>query len=405
MTNLQLHPPQSFEAVLETDRRLQLSGIDREELASQVVQTLVQTQPFESAWEAEYRTIYLLSGASGHSVTTLEEVQAIPVPQWRRVRGVLDGNQLSLTEMSVSDDGQDWRPYPVFSDLRQEELHPAFNLPGKVVGQFTTLHWREGRIDIEPDPPADVLELLEGVVQAMNGDGDAAWAAQHGQFGGPANVKPEAKRGTIEVRELAPLFSPSMPPFARQGRLEFWPLVPLEYSLDGKKWLKYPLGGEVDDLPASSASAAQNEQTAALAALLGGRTSDDSDDDDGEDPFGMLSSLFDLQTASVTAYADGRVEWPEGDIPAEHAEALRHSILQATGAGNAEVWQARTAELLPEGETGQVQALQLQVMKQLLDAAPGMLEQSFAPTALSLDGTNWLDITPPFMLDDEDEEE
>lgn len=403
MANLSFEPSYSFEVILEADGRLQfVQGPEDERVIQNILQGIVQTQTLGPAWDADYRSIYLLSGAAPEPVVTLNDVQAIPVPHWRRLRGTLQGTQFTLTERETSQDGVNWLPFPTYEDLQEEARHPAFALPGKVVGQFTALHWREGRIDLEPDPPGEVLEVLEGVVQALNGAGDGAWAAQHAQFGGPANLNPDAKRGTIEVREFAPLFSPSMPPFARQGGLEFWPLVPLEYSLDGKKWSKYPLGGEVEELP-PPVPAGQNEQAAALAALLG--QSDDSDDNaDGEDPFGLLSSLFDMQAAEVTAYADGRVEWPEGDIPAEHAGALRRSIAQATGAGNADVWAQRTADLLPEGESGTPLALRLQVMKGLLDAAPGMLDQAYAPTALTLDGETWLPLSPPFMLDDEDED-
>ena len=384
---------------------MHLNGLpDEEGLQGKVVQALAQSQPFGEAWAAAYRTQFLLSGAAENAVVTLEDVQGIPVPHWRRFQGELQGNNVTITSGALSVDGETWQAFPAVDDTSEEARHPAFKLPGEVVGQFFTLQWREGRIDIEPDPPGDMLELLESVVQALNGDGNAAWKERHAALGGPVNVLPDAKRCTFEVRKLAPLFAPANPPFARQFGLEFWPLVPLEYSTDGKKWVKYPI--EADETPETLAPAAigdaQDDPMKALAALMSGESSDDGDD--GEDPFGMLSSLFEMNAAPVTVHADGRVEWAEGDIDAEHAEALRQSLRRSTGAGDAVAWAGRMTELSPEGASAPV-AVRMQVMKQLLTAAPGMLDQSYAPTAVSLDGVNWVELDPMFGMDLGDEDE
>ncbi|RJF73363.1 hypothetical protein D3875_19230 [Deinococcus cavernae] len=408
MANLSFEPAYPFEATLETDGRLHLSGLpDDEAVQGKVVQVLAQSQPFGEAWAAEYRSQALLSGAAPEVVATLEDVQAIPVPHWRRFQGEVQGNDVTISAGALSFDGEEWQPFPRVDDAREESRHPAFALPGETVGRFFALQWRQGRIDIEPDPPGELLELLESVVQALNGDGNAAWKERHAVLGGPVNVLPEAKRSTFEVRRLAPLFAPSNPPFARQYGFEFWPLVPLEYSADGKKWLKYPIEAdetEADAAPEVAAPVqAEDDPMKALSALLSGES---SDDEDGEDPFGMLSSLFEMHAAPVTVHADGRVEWAEGDIDAEHAEALRQSLRSTTGAGEAALWDERMAELAPEGWAGAPVAVRMQVMKQLLSAAPGMLDQSYAPTAVSLDGVNWVNLDPLFGLgDDEDEEE
>lgn len=408
MANLSFEPAYPFEATLETDGKLHLNGLpDDQAVQSKVVQVIAQSQPFGEAWEAAYRTQYLLSGAAPDSVATLEDVQGIPVPHWRRFQGEVRGNEVSISAGELSSDGGAWQSFPLVNDSDEEARHPAFALPGEVVGRFFVLHWREGRIDIEPDPPGDMLELLESVAQAMNGDGNAAWKERHSAIGGSANVLPDAKRCTFEVRKLAPLFSPANPPFARLYGLEFWPLVPLEYSADGKKWTKYPIEADVVSETASAAPAQvqeeQDDPMKALSALLSGESGGSDGDGDGEDPFGMLSSLFEMHAAPVTVHADGRVEWAEGDIDAEHAEALRQSLLRTTGAGDAAAWAERMTELSPEG--GAPAAVRMQVMKQLLSAAPGMLDQSYAPTAVSADGVNWVELDPMFGLtDDEDEE-
>ncbi len=403
MTNIHFQPPPGirFEIRLESDGHLHISSLvpGDEQAAQAVVNALVQTQPFADAWDSEYCTAYLLSGAATEPVTTLEQVRAITVPHWRRLRGDLTGDQLRLDRLEVSDDGEQWRPVPEFSDLHEENRHHAFVLPGETIGRFVTLHWREGRIDIEPDPPEDLLELTEHVVQLFNGAGDD-WKTRHEQFGGDAGVLPEAKRVSFEMRKLAPLFSPSEPPFIRQFGVEFWPLAPLEYSRDGKKWSKYQ-AVEIALPPASGDLAASGEltapdQQAALAALFG----QDSGEDDDEAPFGLLSQLFDMQTLTVTVHADGTLDWPESELPEAQAGALRQSILAATGAGQPEVWAAHTAELVPEGQSGTPRAVRMQVMKALLDAAPGMLDQSYAPSAVTLDGETWHNLAPDFLLDD-----
>lgn len=397
-----IHP---FEAILETDGKLHFAQVPEDEaVLSRILQAIAQTQPFGELWNSDYRTQYLLAGLAGSPVTTLEDVQAIAVPHWRRLRGHLQGNQFSLTSRETSPDGEVWEPFPVFEDTREEAKHPAFALRGKVIGQFLALHWHEGRIDLEPDPPGELLEVLESVVQSLNGDGDPAWQQRHEAFGGDPKVRPAAKRSTLEVRELAPLFSAATPPFARQFGLEFWPLVPLEYSADGKKWLKYPLAGDLEEHESapSAAPPAQPDPASALAALLGGQAADEEEGE--EDPFGLLSSLFDLQTVQATVYADGRVEWDEDALAPEQAEGLRHSFIQTTGAGTAD-WATHLAELVPEGQAGVPQAVRMQVMKQLLDAAPDMLDQAYAPSAISMNGTDWLNISPAFMLDDDDEVE
>lgn len=384
MTNIPFPSPSiPFEAILETDGRLNLNNVpDDEQVLNQIVQAIVRSQPFGEAWASDYRTQYVLSGAPTAPVTTLEDVQAIAVPHWRRLRGEMRDGELYLTERATSMDGETWADYPAGVDPVEETRHPAFALPGKVLGQIMTLHWREGRIDLEPEPPENVLELVEQVVMYFNGLDDAQWIARHEQFGGDPKQIPAAKRASFELRELAPLFSPSEPPFVRQFGHEFWPMVPLEYSPDGKKWAAY----QIADAP--------------LPVLA----DTDTETEDAEDPFGLLSQLFDMQTATVTVHAGGQVDWDEGEIPAEHAEALRQSVLEATGAGQPAVWAERTSELLPEGLTGTPQALQLQVMKTLLDNAPGMISQSFAPSAITVDGQTWHDLASDFLLDEEDEE-
>ncbi|WP_291424711.1 hypothetical protein [Deinococcus sp.] len=402
MTNIHFQPPPGirFEIRLESDGHLHISSLvpGDEQAAQAVVNALVQTQPFADAWDSSYRTAYLLSGAATEPVSTLEQVRAIPVPHWRRLRGDLTGDQLRLDSLEVSDDGEQWRPVPEFSDLNEENRHPAFVLPGEPIGRFVTLQWREGRIDIEPDPPEDLLELTEHVVQLFNGAGDA-WTTRHEQFGGDSGALPEAKRVSFEMRKLAPLFSPSEPPFIRQFGVEFWPLAPLEYSRDGKKWSKYQA---VDiALPPATGELTAPDQQAALATLFG----QDSSEDDGGASFGLLSQLFDMQTLTVTVYADGTLDWPESELPEAQAGALRQSILAATGAGQPELWAAHTAELLPEGHNTPPRAVRMQVMKALLDAAPDMLDQSYAPSAVTLDGETWHNLAPDFLLDDGPDDE
>lgn len=377
MTNIQFQPPTptiQFEVKLENSGHMHITALvpGDEATANLVAQALMQTQPFGPGWDAEYRSLYLLSGAG--TATTPAELQAIAVPHWRKLRGTIRGQELNLTERSTSSDGENWQPYPEADPnalVSAEAQNPVFAQGGEVLNRYATLQWREGRIDIDPEPEGDLLEVLEQVVQMFNGLGDADWKARHEQFGGDPKVVPDAKRTGFEVRKLAPVFSAEQQPFMRVGELEFWPLIPLEYSRDGKKWERYTITDNGAPLPVL-----------------------DEPEPEDTDPFAMLSQMFDIQSAAVTVHAGGQLDWDENEIPEQHREALRASILQATGAGNAANWAAQTGDLNPGGAAPQ--AVRLQVMKALLDAAPGMLDQSYAPVAFTTDGENWQDIRPQF---------
>ncbi len=380
--------PLPFEIVLENDGRITvMQAPDGDDAMNAIANAIIQTQPFGDGWAGEYRTLHVLSGAAAGPVQTLADVQAIPVPHWRRLRGELRGTQLTLTARDLSDDGEHWRPYPEVqeADLSREAQHPAFGITGAPLERFNAVQWREGRIDLEPDPPEDVLELLEYVIQTFNGLGEG-WKVRHEQFGGDPAGLPEAKRVTFEVRQLAPLYSPSEPPFARQSNLEFWPLLPLEYSANGKKWTAYPISSDPE-------------------AAQGAPVLTDDNADESDDPMNLLSKLFDMQTVTATVGQAGDVTWDEGAIDEQHAEALRGHIREALGAGDPQKWAELTQTLLPEGVTGTPSAVRVQIMKALLDSAPGMLAQSFAPVALTTDGQTWHDLTPDFDLEDDEESE
>lgn len=387
MTNLSFTPPNAiqFEVKLNNEGQMSLSSLipGDEASANAVAQALVQVLPFGAGWESEYRSLYILSGQAQEQVSTLADVQAIAVPAWRKLRGTLVSDQLSLSKRSTSEDGEIWQPYPSPTGQVSEQEHPAFALAGAVQERYTTLQWKEGRIDLDPDPPSELLDLLEFVVQAFNGQGQE-WKERHDLFGGDPKVNPAAKRIGFEVRGIAPLLSEHLQPFLRVGELEFWPLTPMEYSRDAKKWERYTLAG------------------GAPLSFSGAETALVSPDDEQEmtDPFAMLSQMFDIQSSAIVVHADGTLDWNPDDFTEQQQEALRHSILQSTGAGDPQRWAEQLEGLAPTTP----RALRLQVMKALLDAAPDMLDQSYAPVAYTLDGQEWTDLRPDFDLDEEDEE-
>lgn len=346
-----------FEVRLEANEQISLLSLvpGDDKSAEKVVHALARQVRFGEAWQSEYRSRALL--ANLHQAQTLQDIQAIEVPTLRKMKGVLIGEDLYLDQEQVSTNGEDWSsiPEPVLS----EESLPVFELEGKPIGRYATIQWREGRIDIDPEPPAESLELFEEVISLFNGGGNYSnrWRAQHEEFHGEGNP-PAAKRSSFEIREIAPLFSSSKEPFIRTHDREFWPLLPLEYSEDGKIWQAYPIG---EQAPLSLQQA---------------------DEPNPNDPLSMLSQMLDMQAVTVRVFENGQFEWSQ-EIP-DHQAALEQSIRMQTGAGGAG-WLQDWPEQKPK-------AIELRVMTGLLEAAPQLLDQSYGMVAYSHDGVEWLDL-------------
>ncbi|MFD1730516.1 hypothetical protein ACFSC4_04555 [Deinococcus malanensis] len=250
--------------------------------------------------------------------------------------------------------------------------HPALNLQGELVATFLVEQWAEGRIDVTPEPPDDLLEALEGVAREWHGDTPELWSSTHHDLleqdeDGPV---PVARRLVLDLRRPAPLHSPLSLAFATHGNVEFHPNTEKStYSLDGELW--HPYG--------------------------------DPDGEGQEDELHPeLAQFFDVETASVTVHADGHVEWEDGAIPDEHAEHLRTDLRESTGAGNQDSWAAWTSELLrstfdheltiPEDAALPVPlAVRLDIPLDAL-SDPDPLAQTFMESEITFDGTQWRDL-------------
>lgn len=268
-------------------------------------------------------------------------VLSAEVPHWRRVTGEVRGPELRLTKGEISHDGQTWTEFPLDAP------------------RYQVTHWQEGRIDIEPDPPEDDLDTLEDAARAHHGEKAAPWQAAHRKLQ-PQGEVPQAKRTVFELR-----------PEGYQPLSEH-----AAYSLDGEHWRAYdPRDGETEQ-------------------------------EQDQDAFGLFDNLFggmlDVATVPVTVYADGRVEWAEGDIPAEHAGRIRADLIQATGAGNAEAWADWTSALLAETFASEMdvgddaplpvpQAVRLDIAQDAIDD-PDPLAQTFMESEVSFDGITWRDL-------------
>ncbi|MBB5233095.1 hypothetical protein [Deinococcus budaensis] len=403
-----VHP---FEAEIALDGTVTLRrGPDDAALRERLLTALRETQPQAEGWARAYRRAYVLAGLAREALRTPGDLEAIPVPPLRRLAGELvlgfgartledgspgltrdhalldgdgDGAALRVRTRQHSFDGERWQSLPGQADpvagLRELLRHPLAQQPGRLVASLRAEHWREGRIDFDPEPPEEMLEELEALVRGWHGGGPEGWEAAHlGAFAraeaDPPGEEgtPTARRVTLELREETPLGSPFALAFL--GGLE----VHLDpdagaYTLDSETWQLYADPGAVHT----------EEDSSGL----------------GE----LISSMLDVDTVPVTVWADGRIEWTPGDVPEEHADRLRGDLRGATGAGDPAAWAGWTRALLAEtfadeapwlggvGELPPVQAVRLDLPTDAL-ADPDDPAQYFIESEVSFDGQAWRDL-------------
>ncbi|BBN95238.1 hypothetical protein DEIGR_101297 [Deinococcus grandis] len=379
-----VHP---FDAQLAADGTLTFTQApDDAALRGKIEQALRLALPYGAAWDSQFRTQLVLHGRVDGTLTTAEDVAALPVAPHRHVAGELttggqphegdirvDGGHVRLRGVQHSFDGQRWETFPANADpglaLRRLLNHPAARLTGETVASLTVEQYREGRTDIDPEPPADLLEAIEELAREYHGETDAEWLDIHRELAPDAgDGSPVAKRVVFDLTQPAPLQTPFSRAFAVLGNIE---IVPQEgsaaYTLDGEEWVSYADGETFEGgLPAE------------------------------------LADIFDLETVPVTVYADGRVEWDENEIPEEHAERLRTELRDTTGAGTPDDWAKWTRQMLenvyaeelviPDGaELPVPTAVRLDIP---LDALtdPDPLAQTFMESEVTFDGQSWRDL-------------
>lgn len=385
-----VHP---FDATMDADGTLTFTRAPEDAAHRELIAGALRfSQPYGAAWESQYRTLHVMHGRVDRFLETAEDVQSIPVPALRRLSGELalgrvgegsettgrflpvEGGAVRLREVQHSFDGVKWDAFPVNMDPRRamEFLlqHPAATLGGEVVATYVAEQWREGRLDIDPEPPAELLDMLESLAREWHGDTEEGWQDTHldATDGDDTDPVPVARRVAFELRQPAPLQSPLNMAFATLGNVEV--TVNREassYSLDGEAWISYA----------------------------------DPDGEAREDALD-LPDFLDVETVPVQVFADGRVEWVDEDVPAEHGERLRADLLLETGAGNPTEWAQWTRELItqtfehelvvPEdAELPVPVAVLLDIPLDALDD-PDPLAQSFIESAITFDGTNWRDL-------------
>lgn len=323
--------PISFYIQTEPDGRLHMSEVpDEPKTVQAIAENLVKRLPFGPAWEAQYRALWLLSQPDDHPpVSTVQQLAQIAVPHYRRMQVYWDGQQVSWQEPELSFDNETWQSLPTLSEsaktLELIARHPAFELQGESVGVFQSEHWQAGRIDLDPEPPENLLDLLEEVLAIWHGRNADDWLNTHRNWSADDNaIAPQAKRSTIEVRQLSPL----LPPFVLwYGGLTFQVLEDSQYSLDGEEWLDY--------LPQSSEL-----------------SSDENSKDDAEeeaDPFSIFSELLNISTQEVYVCHDGRLKWQPAsngeELGTEQQQQLQKLVLERSGAGSPD-WYERASALV-----------------------------------------------------------
>ncbi|MPY65552.1 hypothetical protein F8S09_02435 [Deinococcus sp. SDU3-2] len=368
-------------------------GPDDPAVRERVLEGLRSALPGGATWEQGYRQLHLMMGRGAEPVATPEDLAAIPVPAQRRLTGDLvlgarstphdvlplgEGASLRVRTSETSHDGDTWEPLALPEDGMEHLLrHPLARERGPLLGTLTAEHWREGRIDLDAEPPEALLEPLEDLVREWNGEGEE-WRERHLELldgGTDADAVPQAIRTRLELRGLPLLPSSANEPHAVIGEGEDALAVylsPLAYTLDGEDWLPYG-GAEGEALDSSSG-------------------------------FGdLLTQMLDVQTVPVTVWADGRVEWPEGDVPQEQADRVRGDLRSATGAGDPAAWAEWTRTLLAEtfadeapdlterGNLPAVQGVRLDLPTDSL-TDPDDPAQYFIESEVTFDGQTWRDL-------------
>ncbi|GHF93652.1 hypothetical protein GCM10017783_01910 [Deinococcus piscis] len=392
------------------------------DLARVLESSLKESLPGPAGWAADYRTRWVAAGRPTDYLNSVDDVEAIRVPERLRLSGELltgfdprslkdrdddaasrffllgsastgegeegDHMALHLREQQVAFAQGRWEPLPSAAmgerALKFLMQHPIARERGALQATYQVTHHREGLVTVDPEPPAELLGALEVLAQTLHGQGEDAWAAAHQQMiertewadeagrelpqGAPA-----ARRLTFELRERAPLNTPLTTPVGEWGELVI--LVgqgSTEFSPDGTVWYSY-----VDP----SAEPTESELSE------------------------FFNQILDLGTVEVTVMADGRVTWDESEVAAEHADRLRRDLLDQTGAGEPARWAefARAALVEAYEDTApflaEVPAADFPVPQGLkLDVPLDAIEDAEHPNELlfesqvTFDGKTWADI-------------
>lgn len=391
-----------FEAQMDAEGNVTLTSAPGDTaLREQVVAALKKTQPTGDAWARSYRRAHVMAGLPQKLIETREDLEAIPVPPLRRFVGELvfapdartlqsgaeylpleGGAFLHLRSREQGTDGR-WERLPepenVLEGLQYLMQHPLSREKGALVASYLAEQWREGRIDFEPEPPSEMLEELEALVRDWHGEAPEGWAETHFEAldlpeeEEDESLVPAARRVVLELREPTPLGSLYNVALTTLGEHDVH--VDMDrrfYTLDGETWHVYgDPGAELEDGPGE------------LGELLG--------------------DMFDVQTVGVTVWADGRVEWQEGEIPGEHEGRIRDELLSATGAGNPEAWAAFTSGVLRDmftddaphlvelGELPVPQGMKIDLPTDAL-TDPDDPAQYFIESEVTFDGEHWRDL-------------
>lgn len=376
---------------------------------------LRQSLPSPAGWAADYRTRWVAAGRPTDYLNSAEDVEAIAVPQRLRLSGELltnfdpqslqnrddqslsqfvllgGGQALHIREQLVSPNppaAERWEPLPRadFGDRALKFLmqHPIARERGELQASYQAVQHREGLVMINPEPPAELLGILELLTQTLHG-GEAGWEAAHRQMlertrwadeeGAevPQGV-PAARRLTFELRRRAPLNTPLTTPVGEWGDLVI--LVgqgSTAFSPDGELWYSYvdpsadPTEAELDD---------------------------------------FFTQILDMSTVGAEVMADGTVTWEEDHgLDEEGLARIQEQLLQYTGAGTPSAWAAFAQRTLTEAYEdtapflADVPAEQFPVPQGFrLDVPLDAAEDADTPnhvwfeSQVTYDGQHWLDL-------------
>lgn len=268
----------SYEVQKMGDEIVMVSGPDDSAKREQILETLRRHLKDELAWEKNYRRQYVMAGMPQKLLHTAKDVEAIPVPPYRRWTGELLENYVPqqagglslalITEYApvesgkrpdergswvhlkeeFSFDGKQWSDFPEpanpFEALQYLLQHPVTRVKGELVGTYQHEHHSDGRQSFVPEPSAEHREKLEKLMQSWNGSTPEEWREIYYEA---INADPDTEeavpvaiRTVIELRQPAPMPGLSGIALDTLGGLDVF--VPYEgrlVSFDGESWEEY----------------------------------------------------------------------------------------------------------------------------------------------------------------------
>lgn len=279
-----VHP---FEVRQQGAELVLISGPKDSALREKIMKGLQDALGERRPWPSVYRREYVMAGMPEKLLRTAADVEAIRVPEHRRLVGELvenydpnvNANDFSSTLTVINEyqaldeaaakgsrgmwlhyrnefsfDGKKWESFPrqkdPFEGLQYLMQHPVTNVLGDLVTEYRHEHHRDGTQTFEPEPTAEHRDKLEELMRDWNGATPEKWdeiyyegadlPAEEPEGGFPV---PTAIRTLIQLRQPAPMPGLGVIAVGSAGDLDIHiPYEERQLTFDGQTWQPYEVG-------------------------------------------------------------------------------------------------------------------------------------------------------------------